>query len=237
LASAAAAVGILLGALPAPGADSHPGHGPVVIAIGSLAYTPAKVTVVEGDYVLWDWQGPDTNHTVTADPGQSVAFESDPGKSPEQVDHPLNDGFSVIFPRAGTYTFHCRVHAFMTGTVEVLPTPPGSAPGPQVTPVLSGVRVSPLPCRRRSCPSVRVQVRFTVNEAVSMRATVRRVRAGRAAGAPIKEVDFSGPPGTTTRRLAFGRLKAGRYQVRLVAVDQSTGTSTAPAVRSFQVRG
>jgi hypothetical protein len=71
-------------------------------------------------------------------------------------------------------------------------------------------------------------VRFTVNEAVSMRATVRRVKAGRTTGPVLKEVDFGGPPGTNTKRLDLGRRGPGVYRLRLVAVDQSSGMTTKP---------
>ncbi len=220
---------------PATGADSHPGHGPVVIEVANLAYTPAKVTIAESDFVLYDWGGPDTNHSVTADADQAMAFDSDPGKSANDVSHPVNDGFSVRFDKAGTYTFHCKVHSFMKGTIEVLAPPPGSAPGPVVKPTLSNVRV-----RRAaacsSCRRVAVIVRFTVNEAVSMRATLRRLAGARPAGRILKEIDFSGPPGANRKRLDLGRRRRGAYQLRLVAIDQSTGTATKPAVARVVVR-
>jgi plastocyanin len=222
---------------PASGADSHPGHGPVVVAIGDLAYAPAQVRILVGDYVLWNWAGPDTNHSVTADAGQAVSFDSDPGKDSGQIPHAVNDGYSIQVNQEGTFTYHCKVHSFMKGTIVVGPAPPGSAPQPLVKPTLSGVRVTRVsPCRRQPCSRTGVLVRFTVNEAVSMRATLRRVRSGHPSGPIVKEIDFSGPPGTHSRRLDLGRLKPGRYQLRLVAVDQSTGAATKAIVAPVVVR-
>src|SRR3954454_8294708 len=70
----ALATAVALALWPAALADSHPGHGPVGISIGEFAYAPAKVTILAGDYVLWDWAGPDTNHSATADSGQALSF-------------------------------------------------------------------------------------------------------------------------------------------------------------------
>jgi plastocyanin len=219
--------------LPAGVAGSHPGHGPVVIAISEFKYQPAAVNVVEGDFVFWDWQGPDTNHTVTADAGQKVAFDSDSGKSAGQVSHKAGDGFSFHFLRPGTYTFHCKVHSFMTGTVNVAALPDDLKPQPASTPHLTKVSVKTVRLARHHAGAA---VRFTLNEAVSMRATVRRLSGSRPVGKTLKEIDFNGPPGANRRTLDLGRLKAGRYQLALVAVDASSGASTKPVRRTVVVR-
>jgi plastocyanin len=222
----------VLGALPAAIAEPHPGHGPVLITISEFSYSPREVNATEGDYVLWNWRGPDTNHSATADPGQSVSFDSDAGKSPEQVSHPLNDGYSVQFTKAGDYTFHCKVHATMTGIIHVLPLPPALQPQPPVTPVLSHVHVTAAKaCSSAHCTRAAVLVRFYVNEAVSMRASLRRMAGSRPAGKTLKEIDFNGPPGTNRQKLSLGRLRHGRYQLRLVAIDQSSGEATKPVSR------
>ena len=208
-------VGLLL-MLPAT-AGSHPGHGPPLVHIEEFKFTPATVNVVEGDYVFWDWPGVDRNHSVTADPGQSMTFDSDEGKSAGQVNHAADDGFSVQFKKAGTYTYVCKVHSSMKGKVVVseLPDTP-----PATKPKLSKVSVA--------VKGHRLVVRFTVNEAVTMRATIRR-----ASGKRVKEIDFSGPPGANRRTLKLGALADGRYKLSLVAVDASTGFSTKPVIRAF----
>lgn len=209
---------VLAAALPAATAGAHPGHGPVVVAISEFAFAPASVTVVAGDYVFWEWRGPDTNHSVTSDPGSAFGFDSDPGKSPA---HKAGDGWSLQFDKAGTFTYHCKVHAFMTGSVQVLPAP---AQPVATKPQLSAVRAKVV---RRS-----LVVRFRLNQAVSMRATIRRASGGRT----LREVDFAGPPGANRRALKLRGLHAGRYRLSLVAVDGSTGLATKPVVRSFRIR-
>ena len=218
---------------PAVAADSHPGHGPVVVSIGDLAYAPTQVTVVVGDVVLWDWAGPDTNHSVTADAGQALSFDSDAGKDAGQINHPVHDGFSVRVTQPGTFAYHCKVHSFMKGQIVVNPAPPTTAGPAPVAATLTGVRVTRLSPRRGH---TRVLVRFTVNEAVSMRATLRRTKAGRATGRVLKEVDFSGPPGSSQKRLDLGRRSPGVYQLRLVAIDQSSGAATKPVLARVVVK-
>src|SRR5947209_6471763 len=95
---------------------SHPGHGPVTINVGLYAYQPQAVNVVVGDGVFWIWGGVDRNHSVTSDTG---AFDSDPGRSAADINHPLNDSFGELFTTPGTFSYHCKVHPFMTGTVVV----------------------------------------------------------------------------------------------------------------------
>ncbi|MDX6664894.1 MAG: Copper binding protein plastocyanin/azurin family [Solirubrobacteraceae bacterium] len=228
---------VLLGAAPA---GSHPGHGPPVISISEFKYAPSTVNVVEGDYVFWSWDGPDTNHTVTADAGQTLTFDSDKGRTGDDVTaspHKTGDGFSVFFKKAGTYAFHCKVHSFMHGQVVVAKLPDNLKPKPLTKPRLTKVSARPVKlCKQRHCAHTGVLVRYTINEAVSMRATVRRRKGSRAVGAVIREVDFNGPPGANRRRLDLGRLRAGHYQLALVAVDASSGAATKPARVSVVVR-
>jgi len=228
---------VALALLPPAAADPHAGHPPTVVNIGSLQFSPDSVTVYAGDLVAWSWQGPDTNHTVTADPGQPISFDSDADKSADQVSHQVGDGFSFEFDRTGTFTYHCKVHSFMQGTITVQPPPIPPPPAP-VAPVLTQVRVTPTKlCRNRSrCTHARIMVSFTVNEPASMLATIRRLSGSRPTGRTLKELDFAGPPGATRHTLDFGRLKAGRYQLRVVAVDLSSGLRSKPARATLSVR-
>jgi plastocyanin len=226
----------MLALLPPAGADPHAGHGPVVVNIGSLQYSPTSVTVFAGDIVAWSWQGPDTNHTVTSDPDQPIAFDSDPDKSPDQVGHQVGDGWSFEFDRTGTFTYHCKVHSFMQGTITVQ-LPPSPAPPAPVAPVLTNVRVTPTHlCRSRPrCAHAHTTVTFSVSEPASMLATIRRIAGTRPTGPAIKEVDFAGPPGANRHTLDFGRLRRGRYQLRIVAVDLSSGLRSKPALAAISV--
>jgi hypothetical protein len=188
--------------------------------------------------VLWTWNGPDTNHSVTADGGSAEQFDSDAGKSPDQVGHPVNDGFAYQFNHAGTFAFHCKVHSFMHGTVTVnaSPAPVDPNAGP---PKLTKLRATPSRlCDRRSrhCRHDGTLLSFTVSEPADLNATIHPLKGGAASARVLKEVDFGAPPGTSRRRIPFGRLKPGRYRIQLVAVDRASGQASPAAGVNVEVR-
>ena len=77
------------------------------VAIPGKAFEPAHITVLAGTTVTWR-NGDSLNHTVTA---ESDAFDSGylaPGGS-----------FSYAFTKQGHYAYHCLIHKFMKGTVDV----------------------------------------------------------------------------------------------------------------------
>ena len=127
--------GVLLAAASAGSAQA----ADQTVGIGANAYTPPNVAVDPGDKVTWRWNGPDTNHSVTAAPDQAERFDSDPdggdgyyfGPSlPNVIVHFPGDTFSHTFTMPGSYTYFCRVHGFMRGTVVVsgAAAPPSSSP-------------------------------------------------------------------------------------------------------------
>jgi plastocyanin len=218
---------VLASLVAAPAADTHPGHGALSVVVAQFKYTPPDVNLVVGDTVLWTWAGPDTNHSVTADAGQSMNFDSDPGKPSAEIAHPLNDGYGVTFTQPGTYRYHCKVHSFMKGsiTVAAAPTPPQAA-APQLT------KVSTAPkrfCTR--CAKPGTTLHFTLDVPASMRAMLRRH------GRTVKEIDFDSPPGTNSHRVKFRKMRAGKYVLRLVAVDNTSGKSSKPADLAVAVSG
>jgi plastocyanin len=84
--------------------DAAPGPD-VSILFGSV--TPAKVDVVAGESVHWSNDSV-RDHTVTADDGAYDSGSLGP-----------NQHFSEMFDRAGTYTYHCRLHPYIRGEVAV----------------------------------------------------------------------------------------------------------------------
>jgi plastocyanin len=118
---AAAALAMALGAgAAAPPALSQHGSGPqpaapIPASIGFDAVQPQHLDVLEGDTVHW------TNdsvrvHTVTADDG---SFDS--GRLA------TGEGYSRAFTTLGDTHYHCVIHPFITGDVDVhqlLLTPP-----------------------------------------------------------------------------------------------------------------
>ena len=121
----AAALAIALGA-PAVASESD-------VEVGGFKFAPATATVDQGDTVTWSWAGPDTNHTVTSDPGQADAFDSHDGVPTNQVAGPPPGGtFSHTFNTPGSFTYFCRVHPSMKGKVVVNEV---ARPAPAAVPV------------------------------------------------------------------------------------------------------
>jgi LPXTG-motif cell wall-anchored protein len=76
--------------------------------ISDFKYTPSTVTVTAGESVTWTNSGP-AAHSATADDGSFDTGNLRKGASG-----------SHTFTSAGTYTFHCTPHPFMTGKVVVV---------------------------------------------------------------------------------------------------------------------
>lgn len=79
------------------------------VTIDNFAFLPETVTITVGSAATWtNQQG--VAHTVTADDG---SFDSG--------DLASNATFDRTFDTAGTFSYHCSIHATMTGTVIVEP--------------------------------------------------------------------------------------------------------------------
>ncbi len=99
------AVVILAGLAPAAGAETHD----VTIVGVSGGFDPSTLTVALGDEVQWT-NGDMINHTTTQSSGVGL-WDSGSLAS--------GHSFSVELTAAGTYPYHCNIHASMTGTVRV----------------------------------------------------------------------------------------------------------------------
>jgi plastocyanin len=84
--------------------DSGPGAD-VSILYG--ADSPAKLDVVAGETVNWT-NASVRNHTVSADDGAYDSGTLAP-----------NGHFSRMFDATGTYTYHCRLHPYIRGEIDV----------------------------------------------------------------------------------------------------------------------
>ena len=78
---------------------------PVAIEITNYAFVPATVTIPKGTTVIWT-QKDTVSHTITG-----TGFDSGPLSQ--------GDTFSQTFNDAGTFNYHCSIHATMTGTIIV----------------------------------------------------------------------------------------------------------------------
>jgi plastocyanin len=78
------------------------------VNVANFQFSPATLTVKVGTTVTW--KGVSGSHTVTSDAGAPMAF-----------DQPISQGTTVMvtFTKAGTYNYHCSIHASMHGTIVV----------------------------------------------------------------------------------------------------------------------
>jgi plastocyanin len=195
-------------------AAPHAGHGAVFVSIGQFKYSPKTADAVTGDSVLWAWDGPERNHSVTADDG---SFDSDPGKT-DGIQHTESEGFAFRFDQPGTFTYHCKVHPSMTGKVVVTGQPAGTD---TTRPEILALRA------RRSGRSARVSL--SLSEAADF--SVRLRRGGRTAVSRR----FSGDIGEVTVRIPLKRVPGGRYTVLVIATDRA-GNKSAPARTALRVK-
>jgi plastocyanin len=75
--------------------------------LGSQAFAPNPLDITAGSTVTWT-NTDSIDHTSTSDTNAWSSGDIAPGKQ-----------FSVSFPAAGTFTYHCSIHPGMVGTVVV----------------------------------------------------------------------------------------------------------------------
>jgi plastocyanin len=92
---------------PAPAAAPAVVAGAATVTMADFSFSPATVTVNEGDTVNWTNSGPDEPHTATGD-----------GFDTGEV--AVGSSASATFSQAGDFPYVCTLHPEMTGTVRVL---------------------------------------------------------------------------------------------------------------------
>jgi Copper binding proteins, plastocyanin/azurin family len=75
--------------------------------MADFSFSPATITISQGDTVTWTNAGPDEPHTATGD-----------GFDTGEV--AVGSSASATFAQAGNFPYVCTLHANMTGTVRVL---------------------------------------------------------------------------------------------------------------------
>ncbi|HEX2127806.1 MAG TPA: plastocyanin/azurin family copper-binding protein [Solirubrobacterales bacterium] len=206
--------------LPAGSAAAHPGHGGEAIVIDGDAflYTPPAVKIGVGETLIWFWDGAlFRNHSVTADPGQAEQFDSDPGGLPTNASHPDGSTFSHAFTHRGVFTYYCKVHPSMRGSVEVVPVPDAVAGAPR----LRSLDVE--------AKGKRVRASFRLSE----RADVVGRIAGRDGGRWRTVDSFAqrARAGRNVIRVPTGELRRGSYRLTLVAYDSADRRSNEAQAR------
>jgi plastocyanin len=101
------------------------------ISISHYQWSSPEIQIDLGEHVTWYWTGPDTMHSVTGTSANDLGIDSDPGDN--LPDHNIGDSFQVAFNTPGTYTFQCKLHSVVRGTV-VVSSSPGN-PNTEVDPV------------------------------------------------------------------------------------------------------
>lgn len=94
------------------GGSTNPPPSGNNVNIQNFAFNSANITVHVGQSVTWkNLDG--VTHTITSDSDAPVIFDS---------------GFIVngqsyirVFTQVGTYHYHCTIHTFMVGVVQVVP--------------------------------------------------------------------------------------------------------------------
>lgn len=89
-------------------------QGVTNVSIVNFAFQPADVTVRVGDTVRWTNQG-SASHTTTSNATQWASPALLTGQT-----------YDVTFSSPGDYTYHCAIHASMTGTIHVTSTTLGN---------------------------------------------------------------------------------------------------------------
>jgi plastocyanin len=82
--------------------------GTVQAAIAGSSFTPSTIQAKVGDVVAWT-NNDSIGHTATVDDDPACTTETLAGGATG----------ALTFSAAGTYAFHCKIHSFMTGTIEV----------------------------------------------------------------------------------------------------------------------
>ncbi len=218
------------------------------VSVKSYSFTDASsstsTTVIpEGDSVTWHWDGPGTNHSVTSDAGSAMSFDSD-ATNPTHT-HPTGDTFTVVFPTSGCFQYHCSVHSFMHGQVQVgtgvCPPPPpptsggsggtggggggGGGNGPPPPPPPASPVVDTTPPAFSAVKEKAKKLVFKLSEAAKVTIKVRKGHK------VVKTFHMSGKQGTNTFRLTHRGLKKHvRYTAAIRAVDAAGNASLSKRV-------
>jgi plastocyanin len=81
--------------------------GGTAVSVANFSFSPGTLTVPAGATVTWTFKD-STDHNVTADDKSFASKNSSSGAT-----------YSFHFTKAGTYSYMCTIHPFMTAKVVV----------------------------------------------------------------------------------------------------------------------
>jgi plastocyanin len=199
------------------------------VAIGHFQWSLPQVHLALGEHVTWYWVGPDTMHSVTGTSPNDSGWDSDKGIN--TPNHPLGDTYQLTFNRPGTYTFQCKLHSSVRGSVVVSDEP--GDPNKEVDPVPNNnVDVKPphlndVKLRSRKFGRHGTTLNWGVNEKSKLDAEYYEVRHGHR-GKFAGWNDWKGHVGyndaTFGGKSKHFDARPGRYVALVRATDKSHNT-------------
>jgi plastocyanin len=203
------------------------------ISISDYQWSDDALQIDLGEHVTWYWTGPDTMHSVTGQPPNATQWDSDPGTLPQ---HNIGDHFEIDFDKPGTYSFQCKIHSLVRGTVTVSNKPgdPDAEPDPVPKsnvdlkkPVLRDARIAPK-FGPRGAP-----LQYSLNEPAKLDVEYYRYRGKgkpKFAGYATYKSHVGYNRARVKRKPHF-KPKSGRYMVELRATDEAHNTSKVKRLR------
>jgi plastocyanin len=217
---------------------------PASIDVVNDAFTPSSVSVNAGESVTWNFK--EKNHNVKGEGGISGNNSFGTGT------------YTKTFDAPGSFSFYCEAHPNMKGTVTVAAAaaPQGGAPagGPGGSPAAGGnptaAAAAAAPAawtfpssQDRSAPALRslratssrgrARLALRLSEDATVVVGFRRVMSARIASTGARTVRLRGKKGANRLNLRVGKLRAGRYRLRIVAID---GSGNESAIRTTTLR-
>jgi plastocyanin len=219
---------------------------PATIDVANDAFSPSAVSINAGESVTWNFK--EKNHNVKGDGGINGNSSFGTGT------------YAKTFDAPGSFKFFCEAHPDMKGTVTVAAAaaPQGGAPGggpgtpgagganptaaaaaaapaawtfpsseDRVAPALRSLRAT----MRRGSSRPRLSVRLS--EDAQLVVGMRRVMSARTASTGGRTLRLRGKRGANSFNLRVGKLRSGRYRLRIVAVD---GSGNESAIRTATLR-
>jgi len=210
------------------------------IAISDYRWSAQDVQIDLGEHVTWYWTGPDTMHSVTGDSPSSAGLDSDAGRN--IPDHPVGDSFQLSFGRPGTYSFTCKLHSSVRGTVTVSGVPGDAVAEPDPVPAnrvdLRAPRPRDMRLAERRFSGRGTQLQFDLGERAKLDADYYRIdRHGRSFAGWARWSAYIGE--NEVRFGARGKhfdAAPGRYVAELRSTDRSHNIGKPRQVRFEIVR-
>ena len=197
------------------------------ISITDYRWTDPEIDIDLGEHVTWYWVGPDTLHSVTGVSPNARGIDSDPGSLPTRN---VGDDFQLTFDEPGAYSFQCKLHSLVRGTITVSNTPgdPVTEPDPVPKnnvdlkkPTIRDARIAPKFGTRGSA------LNYSLNEKGKLDVEYYRYEKGKPkfAGYAIYKAYIGYNRARIGVRKPHFKPKPGRYMIELRATDESNNTS------------